>query len=220
MELKVKAVIFDLEGVVVSTVDCHYNAWKKIFDEEEIPFSREFSKKLRGLSRMEGLEIGLSNSNKKYTVEEKFNLTDRKNDYYIKELDKLGSSDILGGVTQILSVLKKLGLMVAVESSSKNAKRILEKIGLLDFFDAIVDGTDIMDRKPNPEIFLLTAKKLDTDISVCLVVEDTLAGIEGARKSGSITCGIGKEVSSQHCDFYVNNLVEIKNVVMDIENDE
>lgn len=218
--MKVKAVIIDLEGVIVSTVDCHYNAWKKIFDEENIPFTREFSKRLRGLSRMESLEIGLSNSAKKYTVEEKFRLTDEKNELYKEELRKLSGKDILEGVKEGLDELKKLDIRIAVESSSKNAKLILENIGLLDFFDAVVDGTEIMERKPNPEIFLITARKLGVKISGCIVVEDTLKGLYGARKSGAISCGIGNDVTKDECDYYIKSLVDLKSIIYDIENDE
>lgn len=218
--MKVKAVIVDLEGVIVSTVDCHYNAWKNVFDEENIPFNRQFSKRLRGLSRMESLEIGLSNSGKAYTVEEKFVLTDKKNELYKAELRKLSGKDILDGVKEGLEEIKKMGISIGVESSSKNAKLILENLGLLDFFDTAVDGTEIMERKPNPEIFLITAKKLGVNISDCIVVEDTLKGIAGAKKSGAIACGIGKDVTKNECDFYIGSLLDLKSVVFDIENDE
>ena len=203
----IKAVIFDLDGVIVSTDEFHYRAWKKISVEENIPFDRQINQRLRGISRMKSLEVILERSEKKYTQEEKDKLAERKNNYYKASLEELSPDDILPGVTRFMEKLKDAGIRTAIGSSSKNARLILERINLTDDFDAIVDGTEIAHSKPDPEVFLLAAKKLGIDPRECAVVEDAQAGIEAADKAGMLSVGVG--VSARFAKIKAGDLLSI-----------
>ena len=140
--MSITAVIFDLDGVIISTDEYHYLAWKKIFDGERIPFNRAVNERLRGVSRLESLEIGLEKASRKYGAEEKSKLADNKNSYYRELLSSLSDKDILPGVIEGIDWLKRMRIKTAVASSSKNARFILGKIGLENYFDAVVDGTE------------------------------------------------------------------------------
>ncbi|AFH61464.1 beta-phosphoglucomutase [Paenibacillus caseinilyticus] len=179
-----KAVIFDLDGVIVSTDEYHYRAWKRLCEEEGIPFSREINERLRGVSRVESLDLILKGAAQVYSPEAKEELAARKNRYYVQLLQLLTPADILPGVTALLQELKDRGVGCAIGSSSKNTPFILEKIGLGGFFDAVADGNQIRRSKPDPEVFLLAAEKLGLRAEQCVVVEDAEAGIEAALAAG------------------------------------
>ena len=187
----VKAVIFDLDGVLVSTDELHYRAWKAMADQEGIYFDRHINQRLRGVSRMESLEIILERAEKPYSMEEKEALAAFKNGLYVQMLDDLTEQDRLPGVTETLDELQRRGVALAVGSSSRNAKKILEKTGLTGRLAAIADGTDITRSKPNPEVFLCAARKLGIDPADCAVVEDAKAGIEAAKAGGMLACAVG-----------------------------
>ena len=187
----ISAVIFDLDGVVVSTDEYHYNAWKELADCEHIEFCREDNALQKGVNRMESLEVLLRKSAKRYTPEEKLELCDRKNNYYLKSLDKLSPSDILPGAIPLVEELKKRKIPIAIGSSSRNAALIIKKIGLCGVFDAMADGTMIRNSKPHPEVFTLAAKLLNKRASECVVIEDAAAGIEAAINAGMKAIGIG-----------------------------
>lgn len=212
-----KAVIFDLDGVIVSTDEFHYQAWKQISDEEGLFFTRKINEKLRGVSRMASLNIILENTDKIYTEQEKAHLAERKNDVYKELLKNLCSDDILPGVRPFLHKLKELDVRIAIGSSSKNAKYILEKIELGSFFDAIADGNGIQRSKPNPEVFLLAAKLLQMDPKDCVVVEDAEAGIDAALAAGMKAVGVGSAALYPRSQIKVTNLVniDIKKVLED-----
>lgn len=186
-----KAIIFDLDGVIVSTDEFHYEAWKKMADEEKIYFDKEINHQLRGVSRMESLLIILRKSDKQYNEEEKCVLAERKNEYYRKSLERLSEKDILPGVTGVLEELKKRGVKTAIGSSSKNTMTILKNIGLLDAFDVIVDGNAIKNSKPDPEVFLKAAEALGFAPEECTVIEDAKAGIDAALAGGMKAVGVG-----------------------------
>ena len=170
--MKIEAVIFDLDGVIVSTDECHYRAWKKTADEEGIYFDRKINDRLRGVSRMDSLEIVLERAERLYTDEEKVKLAERKNNYYKEYIKKLTKDDILNGVNENLAELKAKGIKVAIGSSSKNTPDILKYIGLDNYFDAVSDGNNITKSKPDPEVFLKAADMLGVPYEKCLVVED------------------------------------------------
>ena len=170
--MKIEAVIFDLDGVIVSTDECHYRAWKKTADEEGIYFDRKINDRLRGVSRMDSLEIVLERAERLYTDEEKVELAERKNNYYKEYIKKLTKDDILNGVNENLAELKAKGIKVAIGSSSKNTPDILKYIGLDNYFDAVSDGNNITKSKPDPEVFLKAADMLGVPYEKCLVVED------------------------------------------------
>lgn len=186
----IKAVIFDLDGVIVSTDDCHYKAWKKMADDEGIYFDKIINNRLRGVSRMESLEIVLEKAEKKYSEEEKLQLAERKNGYYKEFITKLTPGDILPGARKTLDELKTNGIKVAIGSSSKNTPIILKQIGLSDYFDAVSDGNNITNSKPDPEVFLKAADMLGISYAECMIVEDADAGIEAGKSAGMKTVSV------------------------------
>ena len=207
--MKLKAVIFDLDGVIVSTDECHYQAWKRLADSEEIYFDREINKRLRGVSRMESLAIILERSDKVYPDDAKERMAQAKNDYYRKLIADLTPAQILPGVMAFLDDLRKAGLKLAVGSSSKNTPLILDRIGLAHFFDAVADGNEITKSKPDPEVFLLAAQKLGIAPESCAVVEDAESGIEAALAGGMLVLGVGAAAGSQRATFRAQDLSAI-----------
>jgi beta-phosphoglucomutase len=187
----IRGVIFDLDGVLVSTDELHYQAWKQIADDEGIPFDRQVNERLRGVSRMESLAIILERSGRPLTVEERQDFADRKNALYRQSLETLTEDDVLPGARALLGDLRRRGLKLAIASSSRNAPLILERIGLAADFDAMADGNDITRSKPDPQVFLLAAERLNLPPEQCLVVEDALAGIDAARAAGMAVFYIG-----------------------------
>ncbi|VGO21930.1 beta-phosphoglucomutase [Pontiella sulfatireligans] len=189
--MSINAVIFDLDGVIVSTDDCHYRAWKMMADEEGIEFNREINERLRGVSRMESLAIILVKSEKEYSSEEQVELATRKNNYYVDLIKELSPADILPGVMDILTELKARGIKIAIGSSSRNSPAILKNIGLGGYFDAEADGNHIQNSKPDPEVFLLAAERVGVSPVECLVVEDADAGVEAGLAGGMPVLGVG-----------------------------
>ena len=188
--MKIEAVIFDLDGVIVSTDECHYRAWKKTADEEGIYFDRKINDRLRGVSRMDSLEIVLERAERLYTDEEKVELAERKNNYYKEYIKKLTKDDILSGVNENLAELKAKGIKVAIGSSSKNTPDILKYIGLDNYFDAVSAGNNITKSKPDPEVFLKAADMRGVPYEKCLVVEDADSGIEAGKRAGMYTLAV------------------------------
>lgn len=211
----IKAVIFDLDGVIVSTDDFHYQAWKQMSDEEGIPFDRETNQRLRGVSRMASLEIILEKSSRSYSDTEKAELAARKNQFYKEKLANLTTCDVLPGVKNLLAGLKRQGVKIAVGSSSKNTPYILERIEMQDYFDAVADGNQISHSKPDPEVFLLAAKLLGIPPQNCAVVEDAYAGIEAAKAGAMFAVGVGFAQTCPQADLAAPDLdhVELKSIV-------
>lgn len=204
--MKIKAVIFDLDGVIVTTDDCHYRAWKQIADEENIYFDREINERLRGVSRLGSLNILLERAEKEYSDEEKCVLMQKKNEQYIKLIRSLSVDDILPGVMNNLVRLKDNGIRIAIGSSSKNAPIILKQIGLENYFNAVSDGNNISRSKPDPEVFVAAADMLGIGYEECLVVEDADAGILAGKAAGMKTLAINK---AQGGDYTASSLAEI-----------
>lgn len=208
----IKGIIFDLDGVLVSTDEMHYLAWKRLADELEITgFNREDNRRQRGVSRMASLEVVLEKSDKTYTEEEKAELAERKNGYYLELLKDMDNSAVLTGVTDALEVLKRKNLLLAVGSASKNAPLILEKTGLLPFLNQVSCGLDTTKSKPDPEVFLVAARKLQLDPAQCLVAEDSAAGIEAAKAGGMRSLGVGPFFDALGADFAAPSLGEVTN---------
>lgn len=201
--MKIEAVIFDLDGVIVSTDECHYRAWKKTADEEGIYFDRKINDRLRGVSRMDSLEIVLERAERLYTDEEKVELAERKNNYYKEYIKKLTKDDILNGVNENLAELKAKGIKVAIGSSSKNTPDILKYIGLDNYFDAVSDGNNITKSKPDPEVFLKAADMLGVPYEKCLVVEDADSGIEAGKRAGMYTLAVN---NAKGADYFLADL--------------
>lgn len=207
--MKYKAVIFDLDGVIVTTDNCHYLAWKKLADEEGIYFDRVTNERLRGVSRMESLEIILEKSIKTYTEEEKQEMATRKNSYYVEMIKKIDKSAILPGAVEFCEKLKKQGVKIAIGSSSKNSKIILEQIGLSDYYDQIADGNDIKNSKPDPEVFLVAAKKLGIEPKDCLVVEDAFAGVDAGLSAGMDVLAVGFAATYEKATYATDTLDDV-----------
>ncbi len=203
------AVIFDLDGVLVTTDELHFQAWQQLTEAEHIPFSRSDNERLRGIGRMDSLDIVLERAKKTYTQQEKHALADRKNHTYQELLLHLSSSDVLPGVGTLLTDLKDRHIQVAVASSSRNARRILEQVGLSCSFQVVVDGNEVAKSKPAPDIFLLAAKRLGVAPRDCLVIEDAVAGIQAARQAGMPVLGIGQTAELHGADRVVPGLEDI-----------
>ena len=190
--MKYKAIIFDLDGVIVSSDKYHYQAWKKIADELGIYFDEEINNRLRGVGRMESLEIILEIFPRQLTQEEKEDLADRKNSYYRQMLlDNMSTKDLSDEVKDTLNKIRKKGILMAIGSSSKNAKLILSRLGLDGYFDGISDGTNISHSKPHPEVFLRAAEYIGEIGENCLVVEDAKSGVEAAIAAKMDCAAIG-----------------------------
>lgn len=211
--MEVKAVIFDLDGVIVSTDEYHYQAWKSISDKENIYFDRSINNRLRGVSRAESLEIVLEKANREYAQAEKEVLLEEKNNIYKDLLKNLSSSDILSGVNEVLDYLKSNNIKVAIGSSSKNTSLILQKIGLLNSFDVIVDGTMIKKSKPDPEVFIMAADKLNALPEECIVVEDAKAGVEAAIAGNMKVAAVGDAIKCNKANFNLENLTNLITIV-------
>ena len=209
----IKAVIFDLDGVIVSTDDLHYQAWKYMADQEHIEFNKKINHRLRGVSRMESLNIILENATKTYTEEDKIKLANLKNNYYVELLNKLTPKDILPNVLEVLKALKEKHIKIAIGSSSKNAKTILKHINLYDAFDVIADGHDIKHSKPAPDIFLVAAERLGLKPESCMVVEDAVAGIIAAKKAQMIAVAVSDATKSDLADYKFDNIEALLSLI-------
>lgn len=204
-----KGIIFDLDGVLLSTDEMHYQAWKSVADELGIPFDRTVNNRLRGVSRMESLEIILERSEQVFSQAEKEELASRKNDRYRALLQSLTPEAVVPAVRQTLAELKARGRKLAVGSSSKNTKLILELTDLAHFFDAVSDGTNITRSKPDPEVFLKAADFIELTPEGCAVVEDAVAGIDAANASGFMSIGIGDAAAYEKTDIPIRCLADI-----------
>lgn len=191
-----KGIIFDLDGVICSTDEYHYRAWKALAEREGITFDRTINDRLRGVSRMASLDIVLEKATRAYSSEEKAALAEEKNRFYRALLKQMGRDDLSPETKRTLDTLRERGYLLAIGSSSKNAPLILERIGLDGFFDAISDGNHITHSKPNPEVFLKAAQMLKLTPRDCLVVEDARAGIQAAHDGGFESAALGDAVNS------------------------
>lgn len=190
--MKIKAFLFDLDGVIVDTAGYHYKAWRKLANELGFDIDEEFNETLKGISRMDSLNAILKKGNIELTEIEKNDWAKRKNDWYLDFISQMDASEIMPGVQAFFDDFKQKNIRCALGSASKNAPHILEKIGLLPYFNAIVDGNSVEKSKPDPEVFAKGAELLGVAYENCLVFEDALAGIEAAQAIQMKTVGIGK----------------------------
>lgn len=204
-----KSIIFDLDGVLVFTDRFHYQAWKQLTDRLGIYFDESINNRLRGVSRMESLDIILERSEVHYPLKSRERFASEKNEYYRKLLSNMTWEDVSPEVRSTLAELKRRGHRLAVGSSSKNAKFILNQVGLTEVFDAISDGTNITRSKPDPEVFLKAAEFLGEPPGNCAVVEDAFAGIDAAKSAGMLAVGIGAAASYEKTDKALGQFVEL-----------
>ncbi len=212
----IKAVLFDLDGVIVSTDEYHYRAWKAMADDCGIHFDRTINNRLRGVSRRASLEIILERADRPYTEAEKDALTDRKNDLYRESLKELTPRDRDPDFAALYAWLKARGIRTAVASSSRNTATILSRIGLMDRFDAIADGTMITRSKPDPEVFLKAAQLLNEDAANCLVIEDAAAGVQAGKAAGMTTAGIHDAAGNPFSDYSLDTLLNVIDVIQSV----
>ena len=211
-KMNIKGIIFDLDGVICSTDEYHYQAWKSIADEEGIYFDRNINERLRGVSRAESLEIILERATASYSPEQKAALMEKKNNIYRELLKNMGPGDVTEEVRSTLRKLREKGYGLSIGSSSKNTRFILERTGLTDAFDGISDGNMISRSKPNPEVFIKAAGILGLKNGECLVIEDAVSGIDAANAAGFHSVGIGPAAECEGAEFKIQNLSEILDI--------
>lgn len=207
--MKYQAVIFDLDGVICHTDKYHYKAWKSLADTLGIYFDEKINNRLRGVSRMESLEIILENYSGELTEEQKAEYASKKNQIYCELLKDMNRSDLSEEVKETLDQLRQRGYLLAIGSSSKNARFILKQIGLEGYFDGISDGNNITNSKPDPEVFIKAALIVEKDADKCLVIEDAKAGLEAAH-AGQMKCAaIGDAVNCKIADYDLDTFSDI-----------
>ncbi|MFX3673134.1 MAG: beta-phosphoglucomutase [Paenisporosarcina sp.] len=211
MNKNLKAVIFDLDGVITDTAEYHFQAWQALGEEIGVPFTREFNEELKGVSRMDSLEkiLALGNKLNDFTQEEKKTMAARKNKHYVRLIEGITPSDILPGIKDLIYTIKTNGLKLGLASVSKNAFSVMDKLELTDQFDVIVDAAKIQKGKPNPEIFLKAAEMLGVEASECLGIEDAAAGVESIKGAGMFAVGIGNEETLKKADLIYNSTLEV-----------
>ena len=204
------AVIFDLDGVICYTDEYHYQAWKAMADSIGVYFDREINNRLRGVSRMASLEIVLERASGEFSLAEKEELADQKNELYKKLLANMSPADLSDEVKSTLDELRRRGYRLAIGSSSKNTPFILRQIGLADYFDAVSDGNNITRSKPDPEVFEKAAQMLCMEPKRCLVVEDAVSGAEAAHRGGMKAACVGDASRAKAGDY---NLKSVKDLL-------
>lgn len=204
-----KAFIFDLDGVIVDTAKYHFLAWQKIAGRLGIDFTHEHNEQLKGVSRVRSLDIILGLGNVSATQEDKDRWLIEKNEDYLSYIINMKEDEILEGVVPVLQYLKDNNQLVALGSASKNARPILEKVGILEYFDAIVDGNDVSNAKPDPEVFLRAAQLLGKPAEGAIVFEDSVAGIQAANIAGMVSIGIGDAQILNEAKYNFRDFTEI-----------
>jgi beta-phosphoglucomutase len=186
---EIRGFIFDLDGVLTDTAEFHYRAWQRLADEEEIPFDRKANEALRGVSRRKSLMLIVGQ--REFSEAQIQEMMARKNNYYVASIQSITPKNLLPGGVALLTEIRQAGLKIAIGSASKNAKPVIEKLGIADRVDAIADGYSVDRPKPAPDIFLFAAAQLGLDPAQCVVVEDAAAGVEAAIAAGMGTIGLG-----------------------------
>jgi beta-phosphoglucomutase len=204
----IQAVIFDLDGVIVDTAHYHFIAWKRLANELGIHFTEQENEMLKGVSRMRSLEIILELGNLRLNQDEMDRLAGKKNKWFVEYINAMKPEEIFPGVKQMIQHIRSSGIKVALASSSKNADTVLNLLNIKNLFDAIVDGTMITHTKPDPEIFLLAAKRLNLSPSQCLVFEDAEAGVESAIAAGMKCVGVGSPKQLSKADVVVEKTAD------------
>ncbi|MFT5886664.1 MAG: beta-phosphoglucomutase [Arcticibacterium sp.] len=197
----IKGILFDLDGVIVDTAVFHYSAWRRMANELGFDIDEAFNETLKGISRMDSIDRILKHGNVSLPEAEILALATKKNEWYVEMVDKMTKNHILPGIEDLIQQIKDMGLGMALGSASKNAPRILERIGLIHHFDALVDGNSVTRSKPDPEVFIKGAESLKLKKEECLVVEDAFAGIEAAHAAGMKAIGIGAKENLPNADL-------------------
>lgn len=206
---EVKACLFDLDGVIVDTAVYHYKAWKRLANELGFDFTEAQNENLKGVSRVRSLELILEWGGVVKSEMERAALATRKNEWYVEMINQMEPDEILPGALEFLQTLKAAGIKTALGSASKNSGIILQKVGLLPYFDAIVDGNHVKASKPDPEVFLKGAQALGQSPEACVVFEDAIAGVQAGKAGGMKVVGIGSPEILTGADLVVAGLHEM-----------
>ena len=209
----IRAIIFDLDGVICSTDRYHYLAWKALADRLGIPYDEQKNKLLRGVSRMESLEIILGDRSSHFSEQEKWELAEEKNRIYREYLQTMRPSDLSEDTRYALQTLRKRGYLLAIGSSSKNTRQILTQLGLEHFFDAVADGTQITRSKPDPEVFFLAASLLGISPEQAIVIEDAESGVQAAETGHFRVIGIRSRENDPNSDITIKKLSDLTEIL-------
>jgi len=208
MARRLKAVIFDLDGVIADTAKFHYLAWKKLASEIGINLTYEFNKNLKGVGRMESLDLILTLTDKSYSNEEKIKLASKKNRYYLEFVNRMTVSDLLPGVVECFELLKGNNVKIVLASASKNSLDVIKRLEIERYFDYVVSGKDISKSKPDPEIFIKAAKGVKVTTKNCVGVEDSVVGILAINACNMFSVGVGNKKDLYPADICLKNLTE------------
>jgi beta-phosphoglucomutase len=206
---KIKACIFDLDGVIVDTAVYHYQAWRRLANELGFNFTEQQNEELKGISRIDSLKIILNWGHVEKTAAELETLANLKNTWYVEMITKMTPKEILPGAADFLRLVRANNYLTALGSASKNSETILNQIGLINYFDALVDGNKVTKSKPNPEVFLVGAAELNVDPMACVVFEDAIAGVQAAKAGNMKVVGIGNADVLSAADLVVAGLHEM-----------
>ena len=208
--MKYKAVIFDLDGVITDTAHYHYLAWKRLAESQDIPFDEAFNEELKGVDRMGSLALILARGSRSYSQEEKLALADAKNRHYQELIATMTPQDLLPGALEALQAVRAAGLKTGLASVSKNAFTVLDRLGIRDRFDTVVDAAHIANSKPHPEIFLTAAAQLGLAPQDCLGVEDAVAGVASIKDAGMVAVGVGSPAVLNRADYVIPSMREFR----------
>lgn len=204
----IKACIFDLDGVIVDTAHYHFMAWKRLAAELGVNLTEQENEKLKGVSRMDSLEIILKLGGVVKSKEEKEALATKKNTWFVEYINEMKANEIFPGVKELIQQIRASGRKIALASSSKNAETVIKLLDIGYLFDVMIDGTMIVHTKPDPEIFLLAASRLEVHPKDCLVFEDAEAGVEAAVRAGMKCIGIGSSIQLAKANIIVKNTAD------------
>lgn len=205
-----KAVIFDLDGVITDTAHYHYLAWNLLAESQGIPFDEAFNEELKGVDRMGSLALILARGRRSYTQEEKLALADAKNRHYQELIATMTPQDLLPGALEALEAVRAAGLKTGLASVSKNAFTVLDRLGIRERFDTVVDAARIGNSKPHPEIFLTAAAQLGLAPQDCLGVEDAVAGVASIKDAGMVAVGVGSPQVLRRADYVIPSMREFR----------
>lgn len=202
--------IFDLDGVLVDTAKYHYLAWKRLAAEFGYPLTEQDNESFKGVSRIRCMELLCSMAHLTMTAQQISEYADLKNKWYVESIGGLSRGDLLPGAEEVLRRLKARGVLLAIGSASRNTRFILQRVELESEFDCVIDGTRVSRAKPDPEVFLLSARELNIAPDQCVVFEDAASGVEAAHNAGMRAVGVGDAFFLAKADFHVKNLTEFR----------
>lgn len=204
---EIKGILFDLDGVITDTAEYHYEAWKKLAEDLGISFDRDFNEKLKGVGRMESLDLILEHGGEELSEADKEYYASKKNDHYKTMISNITPNDLLPGILGFMEEIKSAGIKTALASSSKNAQPVIERLEITHLLDEVVDASKVERGKPDPEIFLKAAEQLNVSAAGCVGIEDAQAGVEAIKSADMFAVGVGQ--SLKKADWIVEDTTEL-----------